>query len=303
VPLTIIIVLLSLKYLKSKKDHPIGSTKVDLIGLILITLSTIAVVFPYLVLESSKNVALLFIVSAILLVIFITALILYEKSLYIKYKGTEHTILLDPHFMKNKTFVNGLIIGFLYHFGYYPIFIFLAFYLDERADISVTYVGIIFLLISVSNTISALWYSRISHKFYTRKICSIASSLMLLGFLASTFSVFFTGSLLIIFLTASQIVCGLGCGLLSASNRPLTLQHIDEKYSGTAASMIQLLSNVASSIGITVITSIYYFTEDRPAQNQFIFVMFLFVLFATVLLLACLYGQKLERQIERGALR
>lgn len=176
--------------------------------------------------------------------IFIVLFIIVSYFWLLHHKNSDQPFLTVHLFSKN-SYLIGCFVRMFLGFCYYVILYVLGIYSQKVLHFKLSISGLIYLPMTLSVTISSLFYSKISKVISTVKLLRVGLSFFLVGILIFIFQ--FNSILMIIF---SLIIMGLSYGVLYSVLFTLTLNGIQKENTSEASGSLYFFNLLGGTIGI-----------------------------------------------------
>ena len=229
----------------------------DPIGMILITLSVLGILLPF-ILPSSWAWWLLA-VAAVLLV----AWVVWEQ----RYKRNGHVPMVDLSLFSIKSFSYATAVGAFEFLGMPPIFAILAIYLQGGFNVSALEVAFVILPNAVVSAFAAMWAGSRTFR-HGAGIQVMGMGVILLGALGIILVVFGIdhGDISYWWLAVPTTVMGFGSGALGAANNTLAMLDMPPQNAGTAGGVYQTAQRITTAIGNAMITAVFFGTIKGSSE-------------------------------------
>lgn len=261
VPVIAVVLPLAVKFLPRRAAGamsgivgPNGRPRLDVPGLVLVALTTAAVMVPFVTTTGAGGddptrwwwLA----VAAVLAV----ATVLWERA----YQRRTGAAVLDPRVLSEPAFRNGALLGMAYFAGFTAVFLVVTLYLQQIAGYTPLQAGLVGMPFAIASAVAAQQSGRLVAE-HGRGVVVVGLVLVLLGLIGSDLVIRLVDPPAVAFaLAATQLVAGAGSGLVIAPNQTLTLARVPVDRAGVAGSMLQVGQRVGSALGVAVALSTYY---------------------------------------------
>lgn len=260
VPIGLIVVPFAFAFLPSKKRAPAPGTTsqrrwdFDLPGIVLIGVGVLAVMLPFVSIDGSAGFAgapwWLLIVAAVVF----TLVALWERH----YDAAGRNSVLPPVLLRNKGFMFGTLFGFAYFAGFTSVFVVATMYFQNGLGTPAWLAGIAQMPFAIGSGIASVIAGRILPRV-GRPVVVFGNTVLIIGVLAAAFAARFAGPNVAIWLIpACLLVAGVGSGTTISSNQTLTLEAVPVSESGTASGLLQTVQRLGASIGLALITTVFF---------------------------------------------
>ncbi|MFI2752477.1 MFS transporter [Cellulomonas sp. P22] len=235
--------------------HPRGTAHFDHVGLLLIALTTVALMLPLVTTTGVGDDPARWwwlLVAAVLG----TATVLWER----RFQRRTGAAVLDPDVLGQPSFRNGALLGLAYFAGFTSVFLVITLYLQTVLHFTALQAGLVSTPFAVASAVSSKLAGRLVVA-RGRRLVVVGLVLVLVG-LAGTYVVVrqLDAPGVGWAVAATQLVTGAGSGLVIAPNQTLTLERVPVGSAGVAGSMLQLGQRVGSALGVAVNVAVFYAT-------------------------------------------
>lgn len=233
---------------------PGGRPRLDVPGLVLVALTTTAVMVPFVTTTGGGDddparwwwLA----VAAVLAV----ATVLWERG----YQRRTNAAVLDPRVLREPSFRNGALLGMAYFAGFTAVFLVTTLFLQQIAGYTPLQAGLVGMPFAIASAVAAQQSGRLVAE-RGRGLVVVGLVLVVLGLLGTDLAIRLVDAPAVGFaVAATQMVAGAGSGLVIAPNQTLTLARVPLDRAGVAGSMLQVGQRVGSALGVAVTLSTYY---------------------------------------------
>jgi EmrB/QacA subfamily drug resistance transporter len=240
--------------LPAKAERSQVSGKVDWLGLLLITVSLVAMLVPLIEGQDSPwpvwSYLSLF-SGVILLVIFA----LWE----VRVARQNGDPLIPPHLFKHRSFTGGTILALVYFAAFTSIFFTLSIFWQSGLGHGALAAGLISLPFAIGDILGASYSHKLAAR-WGRTSLSMGTGLLAIG-LALLWLLLTTipaTELTIWTIAAPLFVAGMGCGLFIAANSQFIVATVERNEAGAAAAVIGTVQRLGSATGIAVVGSVFF---------------------------------------------
>lgn len=271
------------------KMNKTSGEHLDIIGMLLLTLSLGLIVYPLTLISESGfsiSTAIMMICSIIIMLIFIV----YEKQIATKGK----TPLIDMTLFKYKNLTLGSIIAFLfYSSGIF--YLALSIYLQSGRGWDALHTGRIIIPFGFAFFISSL-LSPILVKRIGNYLLNVGIFFKALGFVCVIYSISLSNPTSYLFITG-LVLAGSGMGLTLSSLVRISLKGIPFEYSGLASGVVNCALQIGSAIGVAAIGGVF-FSLSKTTDYTYAFQISLMVV-VVLLTIAFFIAIPLAKQNEK----
>lgn len=227
----------------SSDKHP----SLDPIGSILLGLSVLFILFPFV---ESRSSALMWLLLPLGLML-VWGWLKWERH----YERSGRTPMVDLQIFSVRSFTNGTIIMSLYFLGMTSIWVLVALYVQEGKGMTAFQSSLIGIPAALISAISANWAGKHVIQF-GRKIVIGGLILGLVGLGSSVMVVWLheQAGINLWWLLLSLSFIGLAQGSVISPNQTLTLADVPLTYAGSSGAVMQTGQRIGTSVGIAMIT-------------------------------------------------
>lgn len=272
-----------------RSSEPRKPKDLDVVGGLLAGLAVLTVLMPFTQRHASAFVWLLLPLSALL----VWAWIRWERA----YKARGRSPMVDLDIFRTPSFTNGTLLITLYFLGITSIFVLVALYMQDGLGHTALESGAIGLPGAVMTMIAANWGGRNVMR-YGRTVVIGGMIAALVGLILSILVVQLreAGVASEWWLLLTLAIVGAGQGAVISPNQTLTLEDVPLQYAGSSGGIMQTGQRIGTSVGITVITTIAFFTLARSDWAGAATAGFSAICFVIILaLLVALYDSRVRR--------
>lgn len=259
-PVGIILVIAAARYLPDHDRGAAGRLKLDVLGLLLLGITVLALMIPFVGTEQGglANAPWWWLaVAAAGFIAFMTWEIVLDR------RGG--SAVLPRSLMRNTGFAFGTAMGTAYFAGFTGIWIVMSVYVQSGLELSAFVAGALGLPFAVTagytSARSGSWLPGLG-----RWLVVIGLAVMALGITAIDLaSIYVPQPQLIWVFAALMAVSGAGSGVVISPNQTLTLADVPVSYGGTAGGVLQTTQRAGASVGLAVMTSVFFATQAMTA--------------------------------------
>jgi len=235
-------------------DKPVGSSRLDIIGLILIGAGTATFMAPFV---TTPDTGFFhdparwgwLIPSFILLPI----TFFWER----RYQHTYHSAVLSPGLLRNPSFVYGAILGCAYFAGFTALMLVLSMMFQSGLGHSALLTGMVQLPYAVASGFVSAQSGRLVPT-WGRRLVVIGLTTTLVGLLVVISVIRFAPATAIVWaLCVALFVMGAGNGSVISPNQALTFQDVPVEYGSVAGAVLQVGQRAGSAVGMAMVLAVY----------------------------------------------
>ncbi len=243
VPIGIIAFALGLKYIK---DTNRIKSKIDLLGMLLLTVAITLLVYGGI--EIAVTGLSLLIIS--LLIIGLVFLLLF---IYSERRSKDPTI--DFKSFKNKIFRNSLIASFFQSMGFIGATFMLIMYLQGVRGFSPFFASLLLVPGYILSAIFAPKMGKLSDKYGAREIATIGIMLIIIGIGVYLYTITLNSSIYLVVLGSGLV--GIGGAMFYPANSNAIMSNAEKSSYGAASGLLRLVSNIGlvSSFVIVIVAA------------------------------------------------
>lgn len=232
-----------------------GPRHLDVVGLGLIALATVAVMYPFVTTSGVDDDPQRWWTLAVA-GLALAVMVWWER----RYQRRTGDAVLDPTLLRTPSFRNGALLGTAYFSGFTGVFLLTTLYLQNDLGFTPLSAGLVAMPFAVCSGISAWLSGRLVHR-WGRGVVVVGLGVVLLGMVATDVAIRVLGDapdLVGPVMAGTLALAGAGSGLVISPNQTLALAEVPVQRAGVAGSMIQLGQRIGSSLGIAAVLSLYY---------------------------------------------
>lgn len=244
----------------SEKSKARNSRDLDPIGCLLLGAGVLAFLLPFV--QGPEMTWMWWLLPASLLLIWLW--VIWERA----YAARANQPMVDLKLFRIRSFALGNVIGGLYYLGITSVWVLVAIYAQQGEGFSALHTGLLGLPSALFAALSAHWAGRRVAE-YGRKIViwGIYSSLFGLAASIVVVELHAAGHLSLWWLLLTLSFVGIAQGAIISPNQTLTMMEIPVKQSGSAGGLVQTSQRIGTSIGIAMITAIFFATLRHATWN------------------------------------
>ncbi|QGF24706.1 MFS transporter [Raineyella fluvialis] len=263
VPIAAVIVPLALRRLPQDRREDRQNLRLDVPGILLVSVITVAVMLPFVLATSMARVSdapwWLIVVALVGIVLFV----LWER----REDSAGRSVIAPGELVRTQSYVYGTVIGMFYFLGFAGFFLSLALYLQAGLGLPAWQAGLIQMPFAVSSAAAA---ARAGHWVNTwgRRLVTTSLAGVLLGFASvDLMTNLHPDSVNPWLLAALLLVTGGFSGAVITPNVALTLEEVPVSRSSTAAALQQTMGRIGATISITAMTLAFYASLPAVARQ------------------------------------
>lgn len=255
-PVGIILVIAARRYLPGHNRTEAAKLGLDIVGLILLGVTVLAIMMPFVGAERTGLAGAPWWWLAIAAVGYV-AFMAWELRL----DSRGGSAVVPRSLMRNTGFVFGTAMGTAYFAGFTGIWIVISVYIQSGLQLGALIAGLVGLPFSITagymSARSGHWLPR-----YGRWLVVIGLAVMGVGIAALDIaSIVVPEPYIPWVMMAIMGVAGAGSGLVISPNQTLTLADVPVASGGTAGGVLQTTQRVGASVGLAVMTSVFFTTQ------------------------------------------
>lgn len=253
VPIGLVVIPLSWRFLPPD-SRARRSLDLDALGLVLLGAGVLAAMWPFVSATGARGFGgapwwLLAIAASLFGV-----LVAWER----RYDARGRHAILPASLVRNRAFVMGTAFGCAYFAGFTSIFIVLTMYFQEGLGFPAWLAGLAQMPFAISSAYAAARSGRLITS-HGRRMIVMGVSMVIAGLAGVAAAGAFAPPRLAPWIMAVfLVVAGLGSGITISPNNALTLAQVPGRESGTASGLLQTLQRLGASIGLAVITTVFF---------------------------------------------
>lgn len=259
VPIGAVLVPLALRHLP--RPEPVARTHharlgIDVVGMVLMAASVLCVMFPFIVAAQGPAAPWWLVgVGAALL----GAFAWWER----RTERAGRPPVVTASLARTRSFTFGAAIGTAYFAGFTTIFLIGTLYLQTGLGLTPFQAGLVQTPFALLGALSAAQSARLVGRFgrwaVVAGIVVMAAGVVGLDVNAGRLD----GSAAAVAMAAWMALAGLGNGVVISPNQALTLDDVPVAQGGTAGGVLQTTQRIGTSVGVAVVTSVFFATLAR----------------------------------------
>lgn len=228
-----------------------SSRDLDPIGAILLGLTVLAVLLPFVEAEAHALVWVSLPIGVGILLVWLW----WER----RYKRRGHSPMVDLAIFRVKSFANGSLLITVYFMGITSVWVLVALYLQDGLGHTALATGLVGLPSAILSAFAALWGGRNVVR-YGRLVVIGGMYSAILGLVLSIGVVWLHSAGLASewWLLLSLSFIGIAQGSVISPNQALTLAEVPLRYAGSSGGIMQTGQRIGTAVGIAVITAIAF---------------------------------------------
>ena len=257
VPVVAVVLPLAMRWLPKTPARPVvpgaARPRLDVAGLVLIALAATAVMLPFVTTTGSGDDPARWWWLLVGLVIAVLT-VLWER----RYQRRTGAAVLDPRVIGDPAFRNGALLGMAYFAGFTSVFLVVTIYLQQIAGYTPLQAGLVGMPFAIGSAIAAQRSGRLVAQ-HGRALVVIGLVLVVIGLAGSDLVIRLVDPPAVAWaLAGTQMIAGVGSGLVISPNQTLTLARVPVERAGVAGSMLQVGQRIGSALGVAVALSTFY---------------------------------------------
>jgi len=234
-----------------------GTTRLDLIGLILIGLGTATFMAPFVTTPDTgffhDSSRWFWLIPAVVL---LPVTFFWER----RYQHRYHAAVLSPGLLRNPSFVYGAILGSAYFAGFTALMLVLSMMFQSGLGHSALLTGLVQLPYAVASGVVSAQSGKLVPNL-GRRLVVIGLATTLIGLLVVISVIRFSPENAIVWaLCVALFVMGAGNGSVISPNQALTFQDVPVEYGSVAGAVLQVGQRAGSAVGMAVVLAVYLST-------------------------------------------
>ncbi|MEV7972226.1 MFS transporter [Cellulomonas sp. NPDC089187] len=259
VPVVAVVLPLALRWLPKTPARPgaaltaHGRPRLDIPGLALIAVASTAVMLPFVTTTGSGDDPTRWWWLAVGLT-FAVGTVLWER----RYQRRTGAAVLDPRVIGDPAFRNGALLGMAYFAGFTSVFLVVTIFLQQVSGYTPLQAGLVGMPFAIGSAVAAQRSGTLVAQ-HGRSLVVIGLVLVLLGLAGTDLVIRWVDPPAVAWaVAATQLVAGVGSGLVISPNQTLTLANVPVERAGVAGSMLQVGQRIGSALGVAVVLSTFY---------------------------------------------
>ncbi len=261
VPLSLLALGFAIRLLPKRPAERPESTQLDLIGIALLGIATLALMLPFVFTTGGPTDDPRRWLTLVLFVIAGTGFVMWERH----YQRTGRSPVVRLGLFRLSSYRNGLLVATAY-FGALPaLFLLSTLYLQQGLGLEPVYAGMVTIPFALASAVTAFIGGRLVDR-YGRLLVVAGLASVIVGFVLTVcVAILLPPESAPWFMAASMTIAGAGGGFVISPNQTLTLAEIPVAEGGVAGSMGQVGQRVGTAIGVAAASSVFFSTLYREA--------------------------------------
>ncbi|BFV59202.1 MFS transporter [Kitasatospora sp. CMC57] len=259
VPIGIVVLLLTRRHVPESKGT--GSSKLDLVGTVLVTLGLVGVILPLIKGREEGWPAWTWeclAASVVLLAVFA----LHQRRLGAK----DGAPLINMALFGQRAFSVGLITTMLFYAVMSTFFLVFALYLQQGHGLSALESGLIFVPLGTGFFLSSMIAKQIGAKLGQQAL-AVGSVVLAVGLVVLELTADHLGTDGAIgWITPALLVAGFGMGMVMAPLSASVLAGIPPQFAAAASGVLSTAVQVGTALGVAIIGNLFYNALGSPVQ-------------------------------------
>lgn len=257
VPIVAVMLPIAIRLLPRRQQPSTGPRDLDPVGVVLLTVTTLGIMLPFVVPATPGDVAVWLLVPAALLV---GALFVWWER---RYAAQGRTPVVDLDMLRNPGYRNGVLIALLYYGGSPAMLLSTILFVQAGYGFGSMLAGVSIVPFAITYSFVAWWSGRNTYR-YGRALVVFGLAGVMVGWsvtiAVSAFAPLEAAHWLVPLSTA---LAGIGAGCVAPPNQTLTLSEIPPAQGGLAGSITQVGQRLGAAIGAAVVTAAFYGVVGR----------------------------------------
>lgn len=254
VPCGAIALLLALHFLPRDQEKPQTGTQLDPVGLVLLAVSVVGLMLPFLLTTGSSSDDPLRWLWLIAFGVFGAAFLLWERG-YAR-RGLSPIVHLE--LFRLASYRDGILIAAVYFAGLPASFLVTTLFLQEGLHTVPLVAGLVSVPFALGAAVAAFVGGRLVQRF-GRALVVVGLVVVMAGVSALLASAALAPPGIAEWLmAASMLVGGIGGGFVISPNQTLTLSEIPPEEGSAAGSIAQLGQRVGTAVGVALVTAVFF---------------------------------------------
>ncbi|MDO5049422.1 MAG: MFS transporter [Actinomycetaceae bacterium] len=258
------------------RKRPRRKVDLDPVGAMLLALAVLGIMYPFTSREFRWPLVAIFIGAIALLFVW------WKWESYYTARGNFPMVNLD--LLRIPSFSMGTIVAGAYFMGSTTTFAIVAMYLQMGLEQSAMVAGTIGLPNALISAFAARWASQRALRI-GRPVVQFALAMMIVGSLTSlgVVALIAAGKASFWWLLLTLGILGIGQGAFGAANQTLSLDEVPIQHGGTAGGVKQTAERIATAIGNSIMTAIYFSLTPILGFDKAVMVAFCAIIFAQLI--------------------
>ncbi|PJJ62424.1 MFS transporter [Compostimonas suwonensis] len=266
IPLGLIAIFFAMRLLPKRQAHDRGRTELDLIGILLLGITTFSLMLPFVLTTGGPDDdpnrwwwLVGFALGA-------AAFVWWERD----YKRRGKSPVIHFSLFALSSYRNGILVATAYFAAIPAVFLLTTLYLQQGLGLAPVFAGMVSIPFALASAVTAWIGGRLVER-YGRALVVLGLVLVIVGFLlVLAAAVLSPRELTPWLMAAAMTVAGAGGGFVISPNQTLTLAEIPVTEGGVAGSMAQVGQRVGTAIGVAAASSTFFATlyRESAASDQ-----------------------------------
>ena len=253
VPVGLCALIFAVRLLPSNPNPP-GRTQLDPVGLILLAVTILGLMLPFLLTTGSPSDNPLRWLSLIAFAVGGICFVLWER----RYRRRGLSPIVHLELFGHRSYRNGILVAMVYFAGMPASFLVTTLYLQEGLHIEPLAAGLVSVPFAAGSAVAAWWGGRLVERF-GRALVVVGLVVVIAGILLLLAAATLTPPAVTPwFMAAAMVVGGIGGGLVISPNQTLTLSEVPPEEGSAAGSLAQLGQRVGTAVGVALVTAVFF---------------------------------------------
>ena len=269
VPIAIVIMVFAWRLVPKQDRATIKPASLDVWGLLVITLTTLALMYPFVTTTGVHDDPARWwglAVAALGLVV----LYFVERS----EKRHGRAVIIDVAVLNERSFRNGTMLGVAYFAGLNSVMLIVTLLLQEGLHFEALNAGVVTAPFAIGSAVVAYRAGKLVRRFGRPLVVGgLLLACVGIGAAALIADLYANGVQLpggiSPWIAAAMLVAGCGSGAVLSPNLALTMQNVPVEHAGVSSSMMQVGQRLGSAIGLAIALSVYYGTTASGSSPAF----------------------------------
>ena len=247
VPIGIVAFAGAVRYLPHGAAKP--GTRLDLVGMVLVGLSSVAIIYPLIQGRAEGWPVWLFAVLAVGVALLVS-FVLYER-------GRKAAPLIEPSLLRNRTYTDGIVVALGFFSVFAGLILIVSLFCQLGEGFSPVHAGLTLVPLTagmvISMVVSFALVARLGRHLLHLGIALSGAGAVVLALTVSGATGASTWALL-----PALLVCGLGAGFVFGQLFDIILAGVAMEEVGSASGVLNAVQQLASALGVAVLGTVFF---------------------------------------------
>ena len=263
VPLGALLLILAARVLPKARTEVSGA-RLDPIGLLLLAVSVVAFMLPFVLTTGQRGDSPLRWLSLLAAAVLFPAFFAWER----RYRDRGFTPAVDVRLFERRSYRNGIIIATAWFAAGPAVFLLNTLLLQQGLGLAPIFAGMVTIPFALASAASSFAAGRLISRF-GRPLVVLGLLIAVAGFALTTAAATLSPPALAPWLMAAALgLAGLGGGAVVSPNQTLTLSEVPVEQGGVASSVAQVGQRVGTAIGVAGASAVFFTVLNADAGGS-----------------------------------